>query len=68
MPMPMMRKKSFKAFLIGTHAYPFPHFSYTFLFIYKCSILRPCHTIAYRTSVFQRMKNIAHTPVYADIR
>jgi hypothetical protein len=30
--------------------------------------LRPCHTIAYRTSVCQRMKNITHTPVYADIR
>jgi hypothetical protein len=30
--------------------------------------LRPCHTIAYRTSVCQRMKNIAHTQVYADIR
>ena len=29
---------------------------------------RPCHTIAYRTSVCQRMKNITHTPVYADIR
>jgi hypothetical protein len=25
--------------------------------------LRPCHTIAYRTSVCQRMKNITHTPV-----
>ena len=32
------------------------------------SCLRPCHTIAYRTSVCQRMKNITHTPVYADIR
>jgi hypothetical protein len=30
--------------------------------------LRPCHTIAYRTSVCQRMKNITRTPVYADIR
>ena len=29
------------------------------------SRLRPCHTIAYRTSVCQRMKNITHTPVYA---
>jgi hypothetical protein len=28
------------------------------------SQLRPCHTIAYRTSVCQRMKNITHTPVY----
>ena len=26
------------------------------------------HYIAYRTSVCQRMKNITHTPVYADIR
>ena len=33
-----------------------------------CSILRPCHTIAYRTSVYQRMKNITHTLVYADLR
>jgi hypothetical protein len=32
------------------------------------NILRPCHTIAYRTSVCQRMKNITYTPVYADIR
>jgi hypothetical protein len=30
--------------------------------------LRPCHTIAYRTSVGQRMKNITHTLLYADIR
>jgi hypothetical protein len=29
--------------------------------------LRPCHTIAYRTSVCQRMENITHTPVYAGI-
>jgi hypothetical protein len=30
--------------------------------------LRPCHTIAHRTSVCQRMKNITRTPVYAGIR
>ena len=29
---------------------------------------RPCHTIAYRTSVCQRMKNITHTLLYAYIR
>ena len=42
------------------------------LLTFRCAILspglRPCHTIAYRTSVCQRMKNITHTPVYADIR
>jgi hypothetical protein len=36
--------------------------------LYLNCLLRPCHTIAYRTSVCQRMKNITHTPVYADIR
>ena len=34
----------------------------------KYKLLRPCHTIAYRTSVCQRMKNISHTLLYADIR
>jgi S-formylglutathione hydrolase FrmB len=37
-------------------------------FVAVGSSLRPCHTIAYRTSVCQRMKNITDTPVYADIR
>ena len=32
------------------------------------TVLRPCHTIAYRTCVCQRMKNITHTLVYADNR
>ena len=30
--------------------------------------LKPCHTIAYRTSACQRMKNITHTVEYAAIR
>jgi hypothetical protein len=38
-----------------------------FTFLIVCP-LRPCHTIAYRTSVCQGMKNIIHTPVYVDIR
>ena len=33
-----------------------------------CFFIVNCYLIAYRTSVCQRMKNITHTLVYADIR
>jgi hypothetical protein len=40
-------------------------YNYTFLFLNVNTELRPCHTIAYRTSVWQR---ITHTLENADIR
>jgi hypothetical protein len=47
---------------IGTHILSRTFLIHFCLYI-QCSILRPCHTISYRTIVCQRMKNITHTPV-----